>query len=349
MASGHVLVSMSGQDYAKLVEVHGKKHTLFTANLPLIWKLCNGAGILRGSGQWKIVDSKLADFAGMLVIKRAELEAIVQKHVTYDTIKGMCQKLAKYGQIYPQSVSLCMASHPSDWLLALVTTIYTLSTDPATLKDIKHAEAIYKEIDRLTFPDIPVPAPAPSKPSSSPGRDSTPIPRRNKSPESPPLPKEPEEIKFYNLNERYGEFSNFAKDYPIMIDGKRWPTTEHYYQAQKFPGNPEYQDAIRAAPEPRDALVMGNARQNEMRKDWHKGTVKLDVMRTALRAKFTQHAILRKLLLDTGNAKLIEHTKNDKEWGDGGDGSGKNKLGFLLMEVREEMRQKSQKLKQVFV
>jgi ribA/ribD-fused uncharacterized protein len=234
-------------------------------------------------------------------------------------------------------------------LLALVTTIYTLSTDPATLKDIKHAEAIYKEIDRLTFPDIPVPAPAPSKPSSSPGRDSTPIPRRNKSPESPPLPKEPEEIKFYNLNERYGEFSNFAKDYPIMIDGKRWPTTEHYYQAQKFPGNPEYQDAIRAAPEPRDALVMGNARQNEMRKDWHKGTVKLDVMRTALRAKFTQHAILRKLLLDTGNAKLIEHTKNDKEWGDGGDGSGKNKLGFLLMEVREEMRQKSQKLKQVFV
>ncbi len=58
----------------------------------------------------------------------------------------------------------------------------------------------------------------------------------------------------------------------------------------------------------------------------------------ALRAKLTQHADLRALLLGTGEAPLIEHTANDAYWGDGGDGSGKNRLGALLMRVREELR-----------
>jgi predicted NAD-dependent protein-ADP-ribosyltransferase YbiA (DUF1768 family) len=40
------------------------------------------------------------------------------------------------------------------------------------------------------------------------------------------------------------------------------------------------------------------------------------------------------MLIDTGDAKLVEHTKNDKYWGDGGNGQGKNMLGTLLMEVR---------------
>ena len=43
----------------------------------------------------------------------------------------------------------------------------------------------------------------------------------------------------------------------------------------------------------------------------------------------------------TGDAKLIEHTRNDKYWADAGDGSGKNMLGILLMKVREELESKS--------
>ena len=61
-------------------------------------------------------------------------------------------------------------------------------------------------------------------------------------------------------------------------------------------------------------------------------------MRNAVLAKFEQHADIRAILLDTGSAKLIEHTTNDNYWGDGGDGSGKNKLGLLLMEIREKLR-----------
>ena len=67
-------------------------------------------------------------------------------------------------------------------------------------------------------------------------------------------------------------------------------------------------------------------------------SVKVAVMRDALRAKFTQHPELSELLLGTGDAKLVEHTENDDYWGDGGDGRGKNMLGRLLMLLRDELR-----------
>jgi ribA/ribD-fused uncharacterized protein len=61
-------------------------------------------------------------------------------------------------------------------------------------------------------------------------------------------------------------------------------------------------------------------------------------MRRAVTAKFTQHQELGTLLLSTGEAKIVEHTENDDYWGDGGDGSGKNMLGRILMQVREALR-----------
>jgi len=64
-------------------------------------------------------------------------------------------------------------------------------------------------------------------------------------------------------------------------------------------------------------------------------------MREALMAKFTQHADLHQMLLETGSAEIIEHTTNDSYWGDGGDGSGKNMLGKLLVETREKLAAKS--------
>ena len=43
-------------------------------------------------------------------------------------------------------------------------------------------------------------------------------------------------------------------------------------------------------------------------------------------------------MLSTGDSKIYEHTKNDKYWADGEDGSGKNMLGILLMKLREELK-----------
>ena len=57
-------------------------------------------------------------------------------------------------------------------------------------------------------------------------------------------------------------------------------------------------------------------------------------MLKALRLKFKTHPDLRAKLLETGSSKLVEHTPRDSYWGDGGNGSGKNRLGVLLMKVR---------------
>jgi N-glycosidase YbiA len=133
-------------------------------------------------------------------------------------------------------------------------------------------------------------------------------------------------VNFYSVSGEYGEFSNFAP-YPIALDGERWPTTEHYEA---------YRQKVRKANSPMLAARLGRDRKQKLRRDWE--SVKVAVMRKAVRAKFTQHQELRELLLTTGDAKLVEHTENDDYWGDGGDGSGKNMLGRILMEVREALR-----------
>jgi ribA/ribD-fused uncharacterized protein len=61
-------------------------------------------------------------------------------------------------------------------------------------------------------------------------------------------------------------------------------------------------------------------------------------MRDAVLAKFTQHPELQEILLATGDRKIFEHTATDDFWGDGGDGSGRNQLGQILMRVRAELR-----------
>jgi N-glycosidase YbiA len=143
-----------------------------------------------------------------------------------------------------------------------------------------------------------------------------------------------DEIKFYRVQDEYGVFSNFAF-YPIWLDGKRWPTSEHYFQARKFT-NAEQREAICAETSPMAAARIGRDRDWPLRPDWEE--VKDEVMREAVWAKFTQHSRLRELLLSTGDATIIEHTRNDAYWGDGGDGKGKNMLGRILMEVRGRIR-----------
>jgi hypothetical protein len=143
-----------------------------------------------------------------------------------------------------------------------------------------------------------------------------------------------EVIRFYSVTDAHGWCSNFAP-YPIKLGGRTWPTSEHYFQARKFE-SPEDQEAVRQARTPMLAARMGRDRKRKLRRDWE--SIKVSVMREAVRAKFTQHEDLSQLLLDTGDARLIEHTDQDDYWGDGGDGSGKNMLGRILMEIREELR-----------
>jgi len=144
----------------------------------------------------------------------------------------------------------------------------------------------------------------------------------------------PNQIRFYRLNEPYGEFSNFSP-HPIELKGQIWPTSEHYFQAQKFAGT-RHEEAIQQAKSPMIAARLGRSREYPLRADWE--SVKDVIMREALEAKFNQHPVLRSLLVGTGNAEHIEHTTNDNYWGNGGDGSGRNRLGELLMDLRTQFR-----------
>ncbi|MEW4923107.1 NADAR family protein [Algibacter sp. 2305UL17-15] len=138
-------------------------------------------------------------------------------------------------------------------------------------------------------------------------------------------------IKFYRTGDEYGEFSNFSK-HPIMLKGYIWKTVEHYFQSEKFD---DYlvKDKIRDLKSPMEAAIEGRNKNNSLKTNWE--SLKEDVMFEALKAKFTQHNSLKKLLLSTEDSIIVEHTVNDSYWGNGGDGSGLNRLGELLMKTRE--------------
>jgi N-glycosidase YbiA len=142
-------------------------------------------------------------------------------------------------------------------------------------------------------------------------------------------------IYFYSARENpYGCFSNFSP-HSIELDGQWWPTTEHYFQAQKFAGTP-YTENVRLAHSPKQAAEIGRDRKLPLRRDWER--VKDDVMRRAVLCKFETYEAIRQILLDTGDEDIVENTSHDYYWGCGTGGSGKNMLGQILVEVRAILR-----------
>lgn len=136
-----------------------------------------------------------------------------------------------------------------------------------------------------------------------------------------------------SFQDEYRFLSNF---YPsrIYIDGVEYPTVEHAYQSRKTE-NPTVRELIRTARTPGEAKRMGS--KVVLRSDWEE--IKVDTMLNLLRLKFNLPT-LNKMLLSTGNSELIEGNYwGDTFWGVCR-GSGKNILGKLLMQVRQEIRDK---------
>ncbi|MEV0902315.1 NADAR family protein [Actinoplanes sp. NPDC049802] len=142
-------------------------------------------------------------------------------------------------------------------------------------------------------------------------------------------------IYFYGADEvPYGCFSNFSA-HGFDLDGCWWPTSEHYFQAQKFAGA-RHADLIRRAATPLGAARLGRDRSRPLRRDWDR--VKDDVMRRAVAAKFAAHADIRAVLLGTGDEEIVEDTDADHYWGRGRSGVGRNMLGRILMRTRTRLR-----------
>lgn len=140
-------------------------------------------------------------------------------------------------------------------------------------------------------------------------------------------------VYFYSTRDKYGCFSNFSR-HGFELDGKYWKTSEHYFQAMKFEGT-KYEDKVREARSPKEAATLGRRRDFPLRKDWE--SIKDDVMRKAVLKKFQTHDEIRQTLLDTGDEHLVENAPGDYYWGCGKDGTGKNMLGIILMEVRSQL------------
>ncbi len=141
-------------------------------------------------------------------------------------------------------------------------------------------------------------------------------------------------IYFYSRTDEYGDFCNFSL-HGFELDGAYWRTVEHYFQAQKFAGT-EHETAIQRARTPSDAKELGRSTEFPLRKDWD--DVRDSVMRRAVLRKFETHKEVRQQLLDTGTEEIVENAQGDYYWGCGADGTGQNKLGKILMDVRDKLR-----------
>ncbi len=153
---------------------------------------------------------------------------------------------------------------------------------------------------------------------------------------------------FYDKARPLYSLVNFSQ-HPVIIDGVNYPTTEHFFQAQKFaapdPTNDKRQAFLQAVKVrgngPADALTVAR----EWTKNWNDAQKKQwyaqneQVMEKALRAKCEQHPSIATELLSTTNSCLVEDTgeRNETIWGWGNDGSGTNKLGKLWMKLRNEL------------
>jgi len=145
-------------------------------------------------------------------------------------------------------------------------------------------------------------------------------------------------IYFYKADQPYGCFSNFSP-HPVTIDGKHWPTVEHYYQAHKLLGTPDQRlmEVIRQVRTPEEAAAIGRDCARTIRIDWN--TAKQNVMWRGVLTKFLTHRDIQTILLNTGDEWLVENSPRDYYWGCGKDRTGENQLGRMLMRVRTQIRQ----------
>ena len=160
-------------------------------------------------------------------------------------------------------------------------------------------------------------------------------------------PAEPEPILFHGSDESKGEYRNFSNgsQHPIDMDGEKFPTVEHYFQAMKakeFKDDEVYAKILKSKT-PKAAKAAGKKVKNFVQEVWD--AKRDEIMEKAVRAKFVQHPELRKELLATDDKLIGEADPRNTYWGIGtsmdlekakspSKWRGQNKLGKILMKLR---------------
>lgn len=157
---------------------------------------------------------------------------------------------------------------------------------------------------------------------------------------------------FFAGNPALTEFKEFSNmhEAPMQINGITFPTVEHYFQwskAKQF-GDATAVEKIMKTPSPKSVKALGKKVIGFKEDEWNEK--KDAIMRTALKAKFTQHPDLLAKLRSTGTRPIGEANPRDKYWGIGTSSDtskakdpakwpGKNVLGKLLEELRTELKE----------
>lgn len=153
-----------------------------------------------------------------------------------------------------------------------------------------------------------------------------------------------EAVVFHKTKERWGELSNMASGFPLVVVGSVWPSSEALYQACRFPDQPDVQLLIAQQTSAMAAKMRSKPHRSATREDWTH--IRVRVMRWVLRVKLAQHMNgFGSVLLATGDSSIVERSGKDRYWGaiESEDGTleGENVLGRLLMELRQELRTRS--------
>ncbi len=134
-----------------------------------------------------------------------------------------------------------------------------------------------------------------------------------------------------------GEHSFLSNFYPseVELDGMRYPTVEHAYQAAKTIDHEE-REIVRSSTTPGMAKKLG--KHVTIRNDWD--VIKIDIMKHLVMQKFMNHPRNAELLISTGDIDLIEgNWWGDTFWGTC-NGRGENHLGKILMDVRQIIKER---------
>ena len=149
---------------------------------------------------------------------------------------------------------------------------------------------------------------------------------------------EPDDALYLSRSDVNEPLSSFSR-HGFELDGRFWPSVEHYFQGMKFE-KPDDQEKVRLADHPAKARRLGRSRFRRIRRDWSK--VRRVIMTRAVYTKCRAHPEIAERLLATGNTRLVENSQYDYFWGCGRDLRGHNTYGQVLMDVRGKLREESE-------
>jgi len=147
-------------------------------------------------------------------------------------------------------------------------------------------------------------------------------------------------VSFRSTAGPFGGLSNMAPGFPVVVNHVRIRSVEALYQALRYPNLPEAQRLIIDQHSPMTAKMVGRRYIEQTRPDWDE--IKVLLMRWCLRLKLVQNwEAFSSVLLSTRGRMIVEDSRKDQFWGAMPKGEttleGRNVLGRLLMELREQL------------